>query len=132
VSGSRTTRAVALAFGLSALLAGPTLYAEDPPPSPRGALLERFRQQLDRDGDLIGLWLVDRYQRIWDEENPLASAPFGLRGSRSMRPSPFPEEAGRVFYFCGFDQHGVQGAGATGPAAWIYRAALPDARGDRR
>jgi hypothetical protein len=97
---------------------------------------------------LIGLWLVDprgeidgvgksswylvryadgtyRYQRIWDEENPLRDAPYGLRGCRSIRPSPFREEAGPVYYFCGFDQTGPRGDGATGPAAWIYRGTLP-------
>ncbi|MBX7106802.1 MAG: EF-hand domain-containing protein, partial [Gemmataceae bacterium] len=96
---------------------------------------------------LIGLWLVDpsgenneigksswylvryadgsyRYQRIWDEKNPLTNAPYGLRGCRSIRPSPFPEEAGRVWYFCGFDQTGARGAGATGPAAWIFKGSM--------
>jgi len=98
---------------------------------------------------LIGLWLVDpngegseigksswyliryadgtyRYQRIWDEDNPLTGSPYGLRGCRSIRPSPFPEEAGRVWYFCGFDQTGQRGAGATGPAAWIFKGTLED------
>jgi catechol 2,3-dioxygenase-like lactoylglutathione lyase family enzyme len=98
---------------------------------------------------LIGLWLVDpngegneigksswylvryadgtyRYQRIWDEQNPLTGSQYGLRGCRSIRPSPFPEEAGRVWYFCGFDQTGQRGAGATGPAAWIYKGALQE------
>ena len=97
---------------------------------------------------LIGLWLVDpngegneigksswylvryadgayRYGRIWDETNPLTDAKYGLRGCRSIRPSPFPEEAGRVWYFCGFDQTGARGAGATGPTAWIYKGTLP-------
>jgi hypothetical protein len=96
---------------------------------------------------LVGLWLVDpngegnelgksswylvryadgtyRYQRIWDENNPLTGSQYGLRGCRSIRPSPFPEESGRVWYFCGFDQTGARGAGATGPAAWIYQATL--------
>jgi Ca2+-binding EF-hand superfamily protein len=98
---------------------------------------------------LIGLWLMHpdgegnelgksswylvryadgtyRYQRIWDEKNALTGAKYGLRGCRSIRPSPFPEEAGRVWYFCGFDQFGAQGAGATGPTAWIYRGLLPE------
>jgi hypothetical protein len=98
---------------------------------------------------LIGLWLLDpngegneigksswylvryadgtyRYQRIWDENNPLTNSQFGLRGCRSIRPSPFPEEAGRVFYFCGFDQTGARGAGATGPTAWIYKGVLKE------
>jgi hypothetical protein len=101
---------------------------------------------------LIGLWLVDPhgegneigksswylvryadgaycYGRIWDENNTLTGSPYGLRGCRSIRPSPFPEEAGRVFYFCGFDQTGARGAGATGPAAWIYRGTLPTISG---
>jgi Ca2+-binding EF-hand superfamily protein/catechol 2,3-dioxygenase-like lactoylglutathione lyase family enzyme len=96
---------------------------------------------------LIGLWLLDpngegneigksswylvryadgayRYGRIWDKKNPLADARYGLRGCRSIRPSPFPEEAGRVWYFCGFDQTGARGAGATGPTAWIYKGTL--------
>lgn len=100
---------------------------------------------------LIGLWIVDprgevdaigksswylvrytdgtyRHQRIWDEKNPLTDATHGLRGCRSIRPSPFPEEAGRVFYFCGFDQTGAKGAGATGPAGWIYKGTLPKAK----
>lgn len=101
---------------------------------------------------LIGLWLVDprgevdaigrsswylvrypdgtyRYQRIWDEKNPLTDAPYGLRGCRSIRPSPFPEEVGRVFYFCGFDQTGAgRGQGATGPAGWIMRGTLPNGK----
>ncbi len=102
---------------------------------------------------LIGLWLVHpdreanelgksswylvryadgtyRYQRIWDGKNPLTNSPYGLRGCRSIRPSPFPEEAGRVFYFCGFDQTGARGAGATGPTAWIFKATLPTPKKD--
>jgi hypothetical protein len=104
---------------------------------------------------LIGLWLVHpdgegnelgksswylvryadgtyRYQRIWDEKNPLTNAQYGLRGCRSIRPSPFPEEAGRVWYFCGFDQTGALGGGARGETAWIYKAVLPGVRKDER
>jgi hypothetical protein len=73
-----------------------------------------------------------RYQRIWDENNPLTDSQYGLRGCRSIRPSPFPEEAGRVWYFCGFDQTGARGAGATGPAGWIYQGALPSTNEDER
>lgn len=58
---------------------------------------------------------------IWDPSHPLTGAPYGLRGSRSIRPSPFPEDRGRAWYFCGFDQTG----GAKGPAAWVYRGHLP-------
>ena len=64
-----------------------------------------------------------RYQRIWDEKNPLTDAQYGLRGCRSIRPSPFPEEAGRVWYFCGFDQTGPAGRRA-------HRAGVVDLQGD--
>lgn len=98
---------------------------------------------------LIGLWLVDprgevdavgrsswylvrngpgqyAYQRIWDPANPLDGQPYGLRGCRSIVPSPFTGEAGRVWYFCGFDQTGATGRdGAKGPMAWIYKGTLP-------
>jgi acetyl esterase/lipase len=61
---------------------------------------------------------------IWDAAHPLTGATYGLRGSRSIRPSPFPEDRGRVWYFCGFDQTDTSG-GAKGPTAWIYRGHLP-------
>ena len=68
-----------------------------------------------------------RYGRIWDPGNPLTDSPYGLRGCRSIRPSPFPEEAGKVWYFCGFDQTGATGrTGARGATAWIYKATLPE------
>jgi hypothetical protein len=47
------------------------------------------------------------------------------RGCRSIRPSPFPEESGCVWYFCGFDQNAAGGIGATGPTAWTYQGTLP-------
>ncbi len=50
--------------------------------------------------------------RIWDPRQPLAEAPYYLRGCRSIRPSPFPEEAGRVFSFAGFDLTGAAGGRA--------------------
>jgi hypothetical protein len=104
---------------------------------------------------LIGLWVVDprgeadeigksswylvrspegkyRHQRIWDEKNPPTDAKYGLRGCRSIRPSPFPQEAGRVWYFCGFDQTGARGAGATGPTAWIYKGTIPASTKEKR
>jgi hypothetical protein len=64
--------------------------------------------------------------RVFDPAHPLADAEFGLRCTRSIRPSPFPEEAGRVWYFCGFDQTPVSGRGtaAKGDTAWIYKGTL--------
>ncbi|MEN6304934.1 MAG: hypothetical protein ABFD96_19540, partial [Armatimonadia bacterium] len=41
-----------------------------------------------------------------------------LTGCRDIEPSPFAGEAGRVFYFCGYDG----GAGPSHNTAWIYRA----------
>jgi hypothetical protein len=64
--------------------------------------------------------------RVFDPAHPLTDAEFGLRCSRSIRSSPFPEEAGRVWYFCGFDQTPVSGRGtaAKGDTAWIYKGTL--------
>ncbi len=45
-----------------------------------------------------------------------------LTGCRDIEPSPFAGEAGRVFYFCGYDG----GAGPSHNTAWIYRALLTD------
>jgi hypothetical protein len=54
--------------------------------------------------------------------NPTAG---GLRATRALRLSPFPEDGGRVLFFGGFDA-----ASQTGPVwhntAWLYRAELPD------
>jgi hypothetical protein len=54
--------------------------------------------------------------------NPTAG---GLRATRAVRISPFPEDGGRVLFFSGFDA-----ASQTGPVwhntAWIYRAELPN------
>jgi len=68
--------------------------------------------------------------RVFDPAHPLTDAEFGLRCTRSIRPSPFPEEAGRVWYFCGFDQTPVSGRGtaAKGDTAWIYKGTLKGQR----
>lgn len=64
---------------------------------------------------------ADQYShgRTCDARNPLANSRYGLRGGRGIRPSPFPEEAGRSGLIAGFDQTGSVGAGATGAAVWI-------------
>jgi acetyl esterase/lipase len=64
--------------------------------------------------------------RVFDPAHPLTEAEFGLRCTRSIRPSPFREEAGRVWYFCGFDQTPVSGRGtaAKGDTAWIYKGTI--------
>jgi uncharacterized delta-60 repeat protein len=77
-------------------------------------------------------WLMLRTQnpvshklvRIWDPQNPLTGAEYGLRGCRSIRPSPFPEEQGRVWYLCGFDSTNSTGAEINGSRGWIYKGTL--------
>jgi len=57
--------------------------------------------------------------------DPAHPVPAGqkLTGCRDIEPSPFAGEAGRAFYFCGYDG----GAGPSHNTAWIYRGALPTA-----
>ncbi len=56
---------------------------------------------------------------IYDPSRPV---PAGVRltGCRDIEPAPFAGEAGRVFYFCGYDG----GAGPSHNTAWIYRGEL--------
>jgi len=49
----------------------------------------------------------------------------GLRATRALRLSPFPEDGGRVFYLGGFDAV-AQAGPVWHNTAWIYRALLPD------
>lgn len=58
--------------------------------------------------------------RIFDPAHPLADARFGLRGCRSIVPSPFQEEENRAWCFGGFDQTGK----AWGNYAWLYKGTL--------
>jgi len=93
-------------------------------------------------------WFLIRYadatysiMRIWDSNNPIKSdiyskdydrnpaeplidKTYGLRGCRSIRPSPFPDEIGRVWYFCGFDLTGIGGQDVTGSHGWIYKGVI--------
>lgn len=57
--------------------------------------------------------------RVFDPEHP--DPEHGLRGTRTICASPFPEEKGKVFYFGGFDATG----GPYRNTAWIYKAELP-------
>jgi hypothetical protein len=61
-----------------------------------------------------------RVGRVLVPEDGRLGLAFGLRAVRTIAPSPFPEEQGRVWYFGGFD-------GAQGPhynTAWIYRGTV--------
>jgi hypothetical protein len=76
-------------------------------------------------------WFFVRYKdatynvvRIWDPNNPLTGATNGLKGCRSIINSPFPEEAGRVWYFCGFDLTGTGTTSVSGNKAWIYKGVI--------
>ncbi len=73
-------------------------------------------------------WYLVRYAdgsyghgRVFDPGNPPGGR-YGLRATRTICASPFPEDRGRVWYFGGFDE--MSGA-APGNHAWIYQAALP-------
>jgi hypothetical protein len=57
--------------------------------------------------------------QVFDPEHP--DPEHGLRGTRTICQSPFPEDRGRVFYFGGFDATG----GPYLNTAWIYKAQLP-------
>ncbi|MFZ4765825.1 MAG: PKD domain-containing protein, partial [Roseimicrobium sp.] len=59
---------------------------------------------------------------INDPLNPI-SAGQQLTGCRDIEPSPFPEDAGRVLYLCGYDG----GIGPSHNTAWIYRSTIPPA-----
>ena len=81
-----------------------------------------------RDPNELGAsaWYLVRYGegdyglgRVFDPSRPIPNRRSGgLRATRTIRASPFPEEAGRAWYFAGFDAFG-------GPShlntAWIYR-----------
>ena len=53
---------------------------------------------------------------LYDAAHPVPAG-HKLTGCRDIEPSPFPGEASRVFYFCGYDG----GAGPGHNTAWIYR-----------
>ena len=63
---------------------------------------------------------------IYDAAHPVPAG-HKLTGCRDIEPSPFPGEAGRVFYFCGYDG----GAGPSHNTAWIYRGELAPRQPER-
>jgi hypothetical protein len=56
--------------------------------------------------------------RIFDPGDTRALKSGGLRGARTICPSPFPEDKGKVLYFGGHDAAGEK----RRDTAWIYRA----------
>jgi arylsulfatase A-like enzyme len=66
--------------------------------------------------------------RVFDPAEPLPNNDadeHGLRATRAVRLSPFPEDGGRVLYFSGFDAAAVVDW-TYHNTAWIHRAVLPD------
>ena len=65
--------------------------------------------------------------RVWTADDPVPNKGVrgGLRTTRSICVSPFPEECGRVLYFGGFDSGLSTSPEEFGYTAWIYRAELP-------
>lgn len=80
-------------------------------------------------------WYLVRYGegdygigQISDPAHPIPNqSSGGLRATRTIRPSPFPEEQGRVWYFGGFDAFGGPSHLHTG---WVYRGELPAGKVD--
>jgi len=103
--------------------------AKDPATGKPCHLLGLWVTHPDGEGSELGnsSWYLVRsaggaytHGRIFDPTHPRTGAPYGLRGCRSILPSPFPEERDRVWYFAGFDQTGQ----AWGNHAWIYKGTL--------
>jgi hypothetical protein len=64
--------------------------------------------------------------RIFDPLHPAPIPLYGLRSARTACVSPFPEDAGRVVFFGGFDAGGSDVLVYTN-TAWIMRGVLPAA-----
>ena len=58
--------------------------------------------------------------RVFDPAHPQPNPPRGLLATRTIEVSPFPDDAGRVLYFGGFDCAGI----VSHNTAWIYKGTL--------
>jgi hypothetical protein len=65
--------------------------------------------------------------RVWTPDDPVPNKGVrgGLRTTRTICLSPFPEDRGRVLYFGGFDSGLSTSPEEFSYTAWIYRATLP-------
>lgn len=61
---------------------------------------------------------------VKDPDDPILQSSIGLRGTRSIIKSPFPDESS-TFYFGGFDEVNFRVRGDHG---WIYKATLPESK----
>jgi hypothetical protein len=64
--------------------------------------------------------------RVWTPDDPVPNQGVsgGLRSTRSICLSPFPEDKGRVLYFGGFDSGISTSSEEFGYTAWIYKGTL--------
>lgn len=64
--------------------------------------------------------------RVWTPDDPVPNKGVsgGLRTTRSICLSPFPEDKGRVLYFGGFDSGISTSPEEFGYTAWIYKGTL--------
>jgi hypothetical protein len=62
-----------------------------------------------------------RHGRVFDPAHPRPNPPRGLLATRTIEPSPFPEDQSRVFYFGGFDGANIE----SHNTGWIYKGTLP-------
>ena len=64
--------------------------------------------------------------RVWTPDDPVPNKGVsgGLRSTRSICLSPFPEDKGRVLYFGGFDSGISTSTEEFGYTAWIYKGTL--------
>jgi hypothetical protein len=65
--------------------------------------------------------------RVWTADDPVPnkSVRGGLRTTRAICLSPFPEDHGRALYFGGFDSGLSTSPEEFGYTAWIYKGTLP-------
>jgi hypothetical protein len=68
--------------------------------------------------------------RVWTPDDPVPNKGVrgGLRTTRAICVSPFPEDHGRVLYFGGFDSGLSTSPEEFGYTAWIYRGAIKETR----
>jgi hypothetical protein len=72
--------------------------------------------------DLASYFLVRRFDGSYGSVKIPSPDAKALRGTRTIVPSPWPEDHGRVFYFGGFDGHG----GPHTATAWIVKGTIPE------
>jgi acetyl esterase/lipase len=117
------------------LAANGFLPVADPVTGERLHLIGLWAVHPDGDGTPLGnsgWYLIRRadgtytHGRVWTADDPIPNQDTrgGLRTVRTICPSPFAEDLGRVFYFGGFDSGLATSAEEFGYNAWIYKGRL--------